>query len=381
MYINFWYAAAWSKDLGDQPMRVRMLDHDFVLFRDSKGKANCLSDTCVHRGASLSAGKVKGDCVQCPYHGWQFDGEGQCKKIPSLGPGSAKKVPPRGQVDAYPVEEKYGLIHVFLGDLPAAERPPLMPIPEWDSAGWRPTNTDYKWDTNYERNIENGLDPAHNEFVHPTHGYSGENDDYEVREPTITDHDWGHSFMLTFQAPPIKNPVMKWARNFDGDLEAGSGHVGPNNMWTFIHLTPTRWIHQYVYETPIDERHTQIFLICMRNTLLPKWVDSIVNKRNFAVAEQDRVVIERLQPVCTPPSRTRELMMPADRIIGLYRDRLKQWEENGWRIDVAAVKAARERGDTAYAIPSPRRRESKAWVLESTPMVHIQSPVKLREVS
>jgi hypothetical protein len=187
--------------------------------------------------------------------------------------------------------------------------------------------------------------------------------------------------MLTFQAPPIKNPVMKWARNFDGDLEAGSGHVGPNNMWTFIHLTPTRWIHQYVYETPIDERHTQIFLICMRNTLLPKWVDSIVNKRNFAVAEQDRVVIERLQPVCTPPSRARELMMPADRIIGLYRDRLNQWEENGWRIDVAAVKAARERGDTAYAIPSPRRRESKAWVLEATPMVRVQSPVKLREVS
>jgi hypothetical protein len=118
----------------------------------------------------------------------------------------------------------------------------------------------------------------------------------------------------------------------------------------------------------------------MRNTLLPKWVDSIVNKRNFAVAEQDRVVIERLQPVCTPPSRARELMMPADRIIGLYRDRLKQWEQNGWLIDVAAVKAARERGDTAYAIPSPRRRDSKAWVLEATPLVGTPNQARLREV-
>ena len=61
---------------------------------------------------------------------------------------------------------------------------------------------------------------------------------------------------------------MRWARNYDGDLEAGSGHVGPSNMWTKIHLTPTRWIHQYIFETPIDEYHTRIFLVCMRNVLL-----------------------------------------------------------------------------------------------------------------
>ena len=97
---------------------------------------------------------------------------------------------------------------------------------------------DYAWESNYERNIENGLDPAHNEFVHPTHGYSGEKDDYKVGDPTIETTPWGFGFMLNFQAPPIKNPVMRWARNYDGDLEAGSGHVGPSNMWTKIHLTP-----------------------------------------------------------------------------------------------------------------------------------------------
>ena len=361
-----------------------MLDHDFVLFRDSQGHAHCLSDTCVHRGASLSGGRIKDDCVQCPYHGWQFNGAGQCVKIPSLGPESNTRVPARGQVDSYPVEVRYGLIHVFLGDLPADGRPPIMEVPEWESEGWRPTFMDYDWQANYERNIENGLDPAHNEFVHPTHGYSGERDDYEVKEPRIEEQEWGSSFMLTFQSPPIKNPIMRWARNFDGDLEAGSGHVGPSSMFTFIHLTPTRWIHQYVYETPINDRQTKIFLVCMRNTLLPKWVDSVVNKRNKAVAEQDRVVIERLQPVCTPPSRARELMMPADRIITMYRDRLDEWQANGWRIDVAAVREARERGDTAFAIPSPRRRESKAWVLEATPTVRpdqLKPRTSLREVS
>jgi phenylpropionate dioxygenase-like ring-hydroxylating dioxygenase large terminal subunit len=368
VFINFWYAADWSHNLTDTPRRVRMLGHDFVLFRDSQGKAHALSDTCIHRGASLAGGKVRGDSVQCPYHGWRFAGDGRCTRIPSLGPGNYDKAPARGRVDAYPVEERYGLIHVFLGDLPEAERPPIMAIPEYGTPGWRPTTMDYAWESNYERNIENGLDPAHNEFVHPTHGYAGERDDYAVKEPAITADDWGARFMLTFQSPPLKNPVMRMIRNYDGDLEAGTGHVGPNNMYTYIHLTPTRWIHQYIFETPIDEQHTKIFLICMRNTLLPQWVDKVINKRNFAIAEQDRVVIERLKPVKTPPSRTRELLMPADRMIGLYRDRLDEWEAKGWRIDTAALARATAEGDTVFAIPSPGRREHKAWVLEPVPL-------------
>jgi len=369
VYINFWYAADWSHNLADAPLKVRMLGHDLVLFRDAQGKAHALSDTCIHRGASLSGGKVRGDCVACPYHGWQFNGQGELRKIPSLGPGSENRIPPRGRIDAYPVEERYGLIHVFLGDLPATERPPILEVPEYGQAGWRHTTVDYAWESNYERNVENGLDPAHNEFVHPTHGYSGEKDDYKVGDPQIETTPWGFGFMLTFQAPPIRNPVMRWARNFDGDLEAGSGHVGPNNLWTKIHLTPTRWIHQYIFETPVDEHRTKIFLICLRNTLLPKWVDKIVNKRNFAIAEQDRKVIERLKPMKTPPSRARELLMPADKVIYLYRDSLDEWTRRGWRIDTAAMRAAQDKGDTVFAIPSPARRDSRNWVLESVPLI------------
>ena len=59
---------------------------------------------------------------QCPYHGWQFDGDGKCRKIPSLGKNAKHPGPCPGQ-DAYDVEEKYGIVFAFLGDLPAAERP------------------------------------------------------------------------------------------------------------------------------------------------------------------------------------------------------------------------------------------------------------------
>jgi hypothetical protein len=107
----------------------------------------------------------------------------------------------------------------------------------------------------------------------------------------------------------------------------------------------------------------------MRNVLLPTWVDRIVNKRNFAIAEQDRAVIERLKPMKTPNSRARELLMPADKVIYLYRDSLDEWTRRGWRIDSEALRQAGARGDVMYAIPSPARRETRAWVLESVPLV------------
>ena len=85
MFINFWYAAEQSKNVSSQPVGVRMLGQDFVLFRDTEGAVQCLSNVCSHRGAALSDGKVQGDCVECPYHGWQYNGEGECTRIPSLG--------------------------------------------------------------------------------------------------------------------------------------------------------------------------------------------------------------------------------------------------------------------------------------------------------
>ena len=381
MYINFWYAADWSANLTDEPKRVRILRHDFVLWRDSQGKANCVSDTCIHRGGSLAGGLIKDNCIQCPYHGWRFTGDGTCTKIPSLGPDH--KVPARAKIDAYPVQEEHGLIFVFLGDLPEEQRPPIIPIREAGKEGWVATTVDYFWNASYERAIENGLDPAHNEFVHPTHGYSGENDEYRVQELDIEHTDWGFGFMTEFQAPPLKNWVMKKIRDYDGPLRAGSGHHGPNQMWTEINLTPEKSFRQYVFETPVDERTLHTFLVSYRNAITGKWADNTVLKRNFAIAEQDRVVIEKLQPVLTPPSRTKELMMPADKVIGLYRDSLDMWTEKGWRIDTEAVKRAQERGDTVFAIPSPSRRDSKNWVLDPVPLVPPKDaePATVRAVS
>lgn len=371
MFINFWYAATTSADLGEKPIKVKMLGQTFALFRDSAGNAHCLSNICTHRGGSLAGGPVHGDTLACPYHGWRFNGEGSCVRIPSLGPvDGVSKIPARTKVDSYPVVEKYGLIFCFLGDLPEAERPPIMPIPEFGKDGWRATvQQPGVWNIDYKRSIENSIDPAHNEFVHDTHGFSGANDDYRVHKLDVSETAWGVGFWNKMYSPPLREAKMRAASGREGDsfIDAGTGHHGPSAVWTHIHPAPTSFIHQYLYETPIDEGHTRLFLVTLRNFLTSAADDDRIMQRNLYVAAQDRAVLEDVEPVVTPRANTHEVFMPADGPIARYREFCRAWQAKGWRIDMDKVIA--DRGRVAYAIPSPARRQSKGWVIDPVPLM------------
>jgi phenylpropionate dioxygenase-like ring-hydroxylating dioxygenase large terminal subunit len=368
MYINFWYPAEWSEDLADEPVKVRMLGHNFVLFRDSDGVAHCLSNTCVHRGGSLAGGKIVDDCVQCPYHGWRFGGDGRCRKIPSLGPNA--KVPARARVDSYPTRERYGIVFAFLGDLPEAERPPIMDIPEYGQPGWYAHTSGRYHDGDFRRHLDNSLDPAHNEYVHPTHGFSGARDDYYVPELRVEDTEWGSGFLTTYYAPPLEDEKMKAAtgRTENAVIEAGTFHHGPCDLCTKIHPTAEKFMHQNVFKVPVDEGRCRSFLVQTRNFLMAPEHDDRFIERNRVVADQDRVVLDDLEPYFTPETNAHEFMMPADRAIVRYRERLAEWQARGWRIDVATLN--RERSHKVFAIPSPARREHPTgWVLDPVPLM------------
>jgi len=377
MYINFWYALAETADVpDDKPHRVHYLMQNFVLFRDQSGKVHCLHDVCSHRGGSLGKGKLNGDNVECPYHGWQFGGDGHCKYIPSLGKDN-QKIPARTKVDSYPTHEEHGVIWAFLGDLPEEERPPLLRPhnnpngQEYAGDQWRWVTQTWPLKSNYERNVENGIDPGHNEFVHERHGFGGGRlDTYKVQEYDVNPHDWGGGFMLTFQAPPSTHEAAhkgETSRKEEGDLEAGAGHSGPNNVWTYIHLTPTNWMHQYLYETPIDEFNTKAFNISMCNFLPPDVADDDdIRDMNGVIAEDDVIVLEEIHPRITPDNMTQEVMMPADKMIVAYRNRLREWDANGWRIDADQIRA--DANKKVYAIPSPGRRTEKGWLFDPVPL-------------
>ena len=268
MYINFWYPVAASDAVtNEKPFRTRILMLDFVAFRDRAGKAHVLSDTCVHRGAALGKGKVKGDCVECPYHGWQYDGSGHCTHIPSLADG--EKPPPRAKVDSYPVQEKYGIVFAFLGDLPEAERPPLWDITEYDEPGWRAQQA---------RRVRGGL------LLRALRRERARPDPQRVRAPEAGQarhapglpHEAhrrrGHrQFGSKFMIPFTQHEGGLMGKDMERDaqyLKGGSGHLGPNQLVTWLQFSKDNIFHQYFFEAPIDENRTRIFFVNMRHFML-----------------------------------------------------------------------------------------------------------------
>jgi len=387
MYINFWYPIILSKDLKPgKPEKIKVLGVDLVAFRGEDGQPHVLSDTCCHRGGSLGgnwsgvdAPRIVNDAIVCPYHGWEFSGSGKCVNIPSIGYGS--KVPSRARVDAYPVQEKYQIIFAFLGDLEEEDRPPLLEIEEYGQEGWR-TNEILSFDVDFyfERSVENGLDPAHNEFVHPTHGFSGVNrDTYKVSPIEVGDHNqgWGFWFMHKFDSPPLPgddHPTSKgttpWgnAKTKRSEVKAGGGTFGPNALITYITLAPDKGFRQYFFEQPIDENKTRIFFVNNRNFLLDPAMDAAIHERNFVVAQQDIDILLDVNPVQTPLKKKEEVLVPADIPIVTYREWLEKFKNKGWKIDLEKLKSG-NCNDKVFSIPGLGRKKSKNYPIESVPLI------------
>jgi phenylpropionate dioxygenase-like ring-hydroxylating dioxygenase large terminal subunit len=366
MYINFWYPVAQSIEVKDnEPLRVQILGLHFVAFRDSDGVAHVLSDTCVHRGGSLGKGWVRNGCVICPYHGWEYSGDGKCAKIPTLAEGQAP--PARAKVDSYPTQERYGVLFAFLGDLQEAERPPLYEIEEYETDGWRANDVvTFEVNAYYERSVENGLDAAHNEFVHPMQG--GPSIGKTLREQPLEVDDqppWGSEFLMRYGGYASKDTQTLGAG--EGSTRAGSGHYGPNTLITKILFSDDKKFHQYFFEAPIDESHTRIFFVNMRCFMLEPENDKRLIEINMNIAHEDIRIIEALDPIRTPHTTTKEILLPQDKPIVFYRRYLQEWEDFGWRIDKQKLRA--QQGDVAFAVPSPERQTSKNWVLEPIPLM------------
>jgi phenylpropionate dioxygenase-like ring-hydroxylating dioxygenase large terminal subunit len=371
VFINFWYVAEASEKLTDTPLKVRMLGQSFVLFRDRSGTAHCLSNVCIHRGGSLATGRVEGDCIECPYHGWQYDGDGICRAIPSMG--ATAKIG-RRRVDAYPTVERYGLIFTFLGDLPAAERPPIMDIPEWDQDGWRPTSIRTEWNINYLRSMENAVDPGHNEFVHTTHIQRQKSNSFEVPDLALIDTDWGTGFHIQMPAPPMFDDKMRKVSKLDAPsiFHIKAGLHGISSFWTYIQPNPEFLRHSYFFETPVDKLHTRVFFIDLRNNMLDASDDERVIYMDKLVMDQDSQVIAGIRPLVPPIEGLRESLVPSDRHVLRFREFLSEWQKRGWRIDVETVQ--RTEHEIAYTIPSPARRDGGDWVMAPVPLLNGPAP-------
>lgn len=160
---NTWYVAAWAHELArDQLFARRLFDRPVVMFRRSDGTAAAIADYCPHRFAPLHLGRLRGDAIECGYHGLQFDGSGACVHNPH-GNGM---IPKACAVPSYPMVERHGVLWIWPGD-PSKADPGLVPDFSYLVAAGRKTvfgMAEVK--ANFELITDNLMDASHTQYVH-----------------------------------------------------------------------------------------------------------------------------------------------------------------------------------------------------------------------
>lgn len=165
MIKNQWYAILPAKAVKSNAiLSVKRLGIELALFRTKNGQLGCVEDQCSHRGASLSHGKLNGDCISCPFHGLQFDAQGRCNFIPANGKSSLEDLS-RYNVTAHPVKEAHELIYFWYGDSSLATDE-LPFFHDYIDTSFVFSEIEDSWNTHYSRSIENQLDVVHLPFVH-----------------------------------------------------------------------------------------------------------------------------------------------------------------------------------------------------------------------
>ena len=80
--LNFWYLVADAREITNEPVGLKRLNQDIVVWRDERGEINVVEDRCPHRGARLSKGRVRNGYITCIYHGLELDGDGVIRETP-----------------------------------------------------------------------------------------------------------------------------------------------------------------------------------------------------------------------------------------------------------------------------------------------------------
>jgi 3-ketosteroid 9alpha-monooxygenase subunit A len=164
-----WYCVAFSQDLKVGEVKpVHYFGREMVVFRTESGEAKVLDAYCPHLGAHLGhGGKVKGESIACPFHGWQFNGAGQCTSVPY-----AKNMPPKvaggkQALYAYPTVERNQVIWAWYHPERIEPTFDVVDIPEFSSDEWTPIERkDWVIGTTIQESGENAVDAAHFIYVH-----------------------------------------------------------------------------------------------------------------------------------------------------------------------------------------------------------------------
>ncbi len=316
MIKNKWYIVLSSEEVKkNNILKVRRFGKEIIFWRDSNNIVHALDSRCPHRKADLSLGKIVNDCIQCPYHGFLFNGEGQAVLIPSLG--KSTKLNPNYRVKSYTVKEYMNFIFLWYGDENPTEEIKWL---EGIDNSFSFSTMKAEWNVNYTRAIENQLDVSHLPFVHKT--TIGRGNRTLVNGPIAElDEDvlnvWVCNEIDNGQLPKKSNEIKK--EQCIGRLQL----IFPN-YWQNIISDKMRVMAAFV---PQDDETTILYIRLYQKLfkipVLRELINLIIMRFNKIVLNQDKGVVTSQIPKFSDISN-KELLVQADLPILLFRKYLHE---------------------------------------------------------
>jgi vanillate O-demethylase monooxygenase subunit len=308
-----WHVVATSEEIGVDPVPVMLLGEPWVLVRLPAGGAGtrlaAFVDRCPHRLAPLSAGRVVGATVQCPYHGWCFDADGACTEIPAIG--GSDRIPSRARV-ATPagLVEEGGL--VFLA--PEAPRAERLALPFAGADGFLhhllpPTRAR----VGAGLMLDNFLDMAHFPFVHAA--TIGTDEALEVPETTVARDGYGMTVTSAHWFPNHEDPGVAqgvrpllqqrrlrydYRAPFQASLRIDYVEAGGTNVLDF-------------FVQPLDDEHCRIYTLLHRDDLDDQEQLAAAGAYEQKILDEDLLLQERYVDRRLPLDLTAEVHVRTDR--------------------------------------------------------------------
>lgn len=287
---DLWYPICPSNFIQERPVSLRRLGYKLVLWRDPQGQLQALEDHCPHRGAPLSLGVVLGDRIACPYHGVEVRGDGVAVRVPG-SPGC--KLEGSKATRAFHVREQAGAVFLYNSREPVDVPPPLvLPAELMDDEQYSRFLCYTEWRGDYRYVLDNVMDPMHGTYLHKQSHSMSEGDSKAQFRIRATDTGF------VFEKEGQRNVNFDWTEWADTGIHwmrleipyPKTGGPGGNFIiiGSYTPITPTlsAVFHWRVRKLPRGwQRDTWRFLY--RNRL---------EARHWAVLEQDRVLLENMEP-------------------------------------------------------------------------------------
>jgi len=212
-----WFSVARSHELlVGEVKAVQAFDRELALYRTRSGQAVLQDAFCPHLGAHLGVeGRVIGESIRCPFHGWRFGKDGNCEEIPYCD-----DIPERARIRTWHAEEKNGEIYVWFHPENTGPQWELPDLPELDDPNWTaPRYAEFLVPAHVQDIAENSCDPVHFQYVH------GQPD---VPPSEVTIEDDGRILHLNTDASQAEIPSQLHATVYNPGFAMVRNTYGPN---------------------------------------------------------------------------------------------------------------------------------------------------------